>query len=99
MIHTRLELLRGGWDYGEREGGEELTEGFVLSDHADWTALNSAVKATGAEQVFVTHGYSEVFAHWLSETGIEAKAVKTQFEGELAEIAESGIDESKTEAA
>ena len=73
--------------------------GFVLSDHADWTALNSAVKATGAEQVFVTHGYSEVFAHWLTETGIEAKAVKTQFEGELAEIAESGIDESKTEAA
>ena len=73
--------------------------GFVLSDHADWTALNSAVKATGAEKVFVTHGYSEVFAHWLTETGIEAKAVKTQFEGELAEIAESGIDESKTEAA
>jgi len=73
--------------------------GFVLSDHADWTALNNAVKATGAQQVFVTHGYSEVFAHWLSETGIEAKAVKTQFEGELAEIAESGIDESKTEAA
>jgi putative mRNA 3-end processing factor len=73
--------------------------GFVLSDHADWTALNDAVKATGASKVFVTHGYSEVFAHWLSETGIEAKAVKTQFEGELAEIAESGIDESKTETA
>ncbi|HMG93760.1 MAG TPA: ligase-associated DNA damage response exonuclease [Chryseolinea sp.] len=73
--------------------------GFVLSDHADWTALNNAVKATGAEKVFVTHGYSEVFAHWLSERGIEAKAVKTQFEGELAEIAESGIDESKTEVA
>jgi putative mRNA 3-end processing factor len=72
--------------------------GFVLSDHADWTALNRAVEATGAERVFVTHGYSEVFAHWLSEKGLEAKFVKTQYEGELAEIAESGIEESKTEA-
>ena len=73
--------------------------GFVLSDHADWTDLNRAVEATGAQRVFVTHGYSDVFAHWLSEKGIEAKAVKTRFEGELAEIAESGLDESKTEAA
>ena len=73
--------------------------GFVLSDHADWTALNQAVEATGAQRVFVTHGYSEVFTHWLSGKGIEAKAVKTQFEGELAEIAESGLEESKTEAA
>ena len=48
-------------------------------------------KGNGAEKVFVTHGYSEVFAHWLSETGIEAKAVKTQFEGELREIAKSAI--------
>ena len=71
--------------------------GFILSDHADWTDLNRAVEATGAQRVFVTHGYSEVFAHWLSEKGIEAKVVKTRFEGELAEIAESGLDESKTE--
>ncbi|HEX6889397.1 MAG TPA: ligase-associated DNA damage response exonuclease [Chryseolinea sp.] len=73
--------------------------GFVLSDHADWTGLNNAVKATEAAKVFVTHGYSDIFARWLSDQGIEAKAVKTQFEGELGEIAESGIDESKAEAA
>jgi putative mRNA 3-end processing factor len=73
--------------------------GFVLSDHADWTDLNRAVEATGAQRVFVTHGYSDVFTRWLSEKGIEAKAVKTRFEGELAEIAESGLDELKTEGA
>ena len=73
--------------------------GFVLSDHADWTDLNRAVDATGAHRIFVTHGYSEVFAHWLSEKGFEAKVIRTQFEGELGEIAESGIDESKSEAA
>ncbi|MDQ2656580.1 MAG: DNA ligase-associated DEXH box helicase, partial [Bacteroidota bacterium] len=62
--------------------------GFVLSDHADWNDLNKAVTATEAEKVFVTHGYSEIFAHWLNSKGIEAQEVKTMFEGELGEMAE-----------
>jgi len=72
--------------------------GFVLSDHADWLELNQAVAETGAERVFVTHGYSEIFARWLREKGLDAAEVKTQYEGELSEIAESGIDESKEES-
>jgi putative mRNA 3-end processing factor len=71
--------------------------GFVLSDHADWVALNQAVVATGAQRVFVTHGYSEIFSRWLNSLGLEAGEVKTQYEGELAEIAESGIEEAKVE--
>lgn len=59
--------------------------GFVLSDHADWAGLNTAVEATGAQRVFVTHGYVDVFARWLAEKGLEAGIVKTQFEGELEE--------------
>jgi len=62
--------------------------GFVLSDHADWEELNKAVKETGAEKVYVTHGYSEAFSKWLGEQGIESKEVKTQYEGELGEIIE-----------
>jgi putative mRNA 3-end processing factor len=62
--------------------------GFALSDHVDWKDLNRAVKETGAERVFVTHGYSEVFSHWLNDQGIEAHVVKTAYEGELSEIAE-----------
>jgi putative mRNA 3-end processing factor len=62
--------------------------GFVLSDHADWNDLNIAIKETGAGKVFVTHGYSEIFAHWLNTQGIEAHEVKTKFEGELGEMAE-----------
>ena len=64
--------------------------GFALSDHADWDDLNTAVRETGAEKVFVTHGYSEVFARWLRERGVEAHEVKTKFEGELGEMAEGG---------
>lgn len=62
--------------------------GFALSDHADWNELNRAVRETGAEKVFVTHGYSEIFSHWLNTQGIEAHEVKTRFEGELAEMQE-----------
>lgn len=62
--------------------------GFVLSDHADWDELNTAIKATGAERVYVTHGYTAAFSRWLNENGIEAYEGKTQYEGELAEINE-----------
>jgi putative mRNA 3-end processing factor len=60
--------------------------GFVLSDHADWNDLNVTIKETGATKVFVTHGYTEVFAQWLNSIGIEAREVKTKFEGELGEM-------------
>jgi len=56
--------------------------GFVVSDHADWNGLNTAVKATGAERVFVTHGYVRPFSQWLREQGYEAGIVETEFGGE-----------------
>ena len=59
-----------------------VDRGFVLSDHADWHGLNSAIKATGAEKVFVTHGYTKIFTQWLNETGYTAEVVPTEFEGE-----------------
>lgn len=60
--------------------------GFVLSDHADWEALNTAIKATGAERIFVTHGYTHIFKKWLLEQGYDAQEVKTEYEGELSEM-------------
>lgn len=58
--------------------------GFALSDHADWNGLLASIKATGAEQVFVTHGYTSVFARFLAEIGYQAAEVKTEYgtEGE-----------------
>ena len=61
--------------------------GFVLSDHADWDGLNSAIKASGAENIYVTHGYTEIFSQWLNEEGYNAQIVKTEFSGdELNEV-------------
>lgn len=53
--------------------------GFVMSDHADWGGLNSAIAATGAERVFVTHGYTSVFRRHLAEQGYDAGVVATEF--------------------
>jgi putative mRNA 3-end processing factor len=53
--------------------------GFALSDHADWNGLLNAVKATGAEKVFVTHGFQSVFSRYLNEIGVEAAEVITQY--------------------
>ena len=36
---------------------QSVDRGFVLSDHADWQGLNTAIKATGCEKVIVTQIY------------------------------------------
>lgn len=56
--------------------------GFAISDHADWQGLLQTVKATGAEKVFATHGFSSVLARYLQENGLEADEVKTAFGSE-----------------
>ena len=53
--------------------------GFIMSDHADWTGLLQAIKATGAEKVFVTHGFQAAFSRYLNELGIAADEVKTEY--------------------
>lgn len=56
--------------------------GFALSDHADWTGLLTAIKATEAEKVFVTHGFQHAFSRYLNEQGIPAGEVKTEYGGD-----------------
>ena len=56
-----------------------------MSDHADWDGLNQAIAATGAESVYVTHGYTDVFKKWLEQLGLNAGIVETKFEGENTE--------------
>jgi len=62
-----------------------VDRGFVLSDHADWDGLNSAIKATECEKVIVTHGYTSIFSKWLNDKGIDCQIENTEFEGEIEE--------------
>ncbi|MGB0934127.1 MAG: ligase-associated DNA damage response exonuclease [Lishizhenia sp.] len=57
--------------------------GFVLSDHADWDGLLSAIKSTEAENIITTHGYTSVFTAYLNSIGYNATVESTEFEGEL----------------
>ena len=61
-----------------------VDRGFVLSDHADWPELLTAIHATGAETVYVTHGFASEVVRYLNETGIHAVPVKTEFVGDAA---------------
>jgi len=53
--------------------------GFVLSDHADWDGLVSAIDATGCECVYLTHGYTATFTRYLNEIGFNAREVHTLY--------------------
>ena len=66
----------------QNRGNRGAERGFVISDHADWAGLNAAIKATGAERIVVTHGYTSQFRRWLEDQGYDAKIVETEYEGE-----------------
>jgi putative mRNA 3-end processing factor len=66
-----------------------VDRGFVLSDHADWPGLLQTIAETGAERVWVTHGYGATLARLLRERGLDATAIATQFAGERDDAAEA----------
>lgn len=72
--------------------------GFVLSDHADWPGLLSAIEATGADNIYVTHGYTGIFSNYLREQGYNAVELETDYGEEAEAAAEADAEtDSKTE--
>ena len=65
-----------------------IDRGFVLSDHADWPGLLRTVNESGAKRVWTTHGYSDVFASRLRESGYDADRFETSFVGEMLDEGE-----------
>lgn len=60
-----------------------IDKGFVLSDHADWDGLLSAIKATECEKIICTHGYTDIFSKYLKTLGYDARTEQSQFEEEV----------------
>lgn len=87
-LGPRNEAFASGWMAlrGVRRR-RNLPKGFVISDHADWTGLNTAIRATGATRIFATHGYTAQFRRWLESEGYDAGIVATEWQGETAEAA------------
>ena len=54
-----------------RQRGVELP--LVISDHADWDGLTATIAATGAGEVWVTHGQEDALVHWCKTQGLAAR--------------------------
>ncbi len=54
-----------------RQRGIELP--LVISDHADWDGLCATITATGAGEVWVTHGQEDALVHWCTTRGLRAR--------------------------
>jgi putative mRNA 3-end processing factor len=82
-IKDKEEAVVSGWmqvrGHRRRRG---VSRGFVISDHADWQGLNEAVRASGANNIYVTHGFSDIYARYLTGQGYNARVVQTDYIGE-----------------
>jgi putative mRNA 3-end processing factor len=54
-----------------RQYGVELP--LVISDHADWDGLVATIAATGAGEIWVTHGQEDALVHWCTRRGLKAR--------------------------
>ncbi len=54
-----------------RQHGVELP--LVISDHADWDGILATIAATGAGEVWVTHGQEDALVHWCMTRGLKAR--------------------------
>jgi len=57
-----------------RQHGVELP--LVISDHADWNGLCATVAATGASEIWVTHGAEDALVHWCEKRGLAARPLR-----------------------
>lgn len=71
----RVALASGWMQLRRARQAARGSDAFVLSDHADWPGLLSAIEATGASRVIVTHGPSDALTRWLKAGGRETQQV------------------------
>ena len=60
-----------------RQLGVELP--LVISDHADWDGLTATIAATGAPEIWVTHGEADALVHWCEREGRSARPLRLMY--------------------
>ncbi|MFC0240951.1 ligase-associated DNA damage response exonuclease [Rhodopseudomonas telluris] len=78
-----------------RQRGVELP--LVISDHADWDGLTATITATGAGEVWVTHGQEDALVHWCQSKGLAARPLDLVGYGDEDE--DVGMPAAESEAA
>jgi putative mRNA 3-end processing factor len=61
----------------------------VISDHADWHGLTATIAATGASDVWVTHGQEDGLVHWSRTRGLRARPLDIVGYGDEEEEADA----------
>lgn len=75
-MHDPLTAFASGWMRVRgraRQRGIELP--LIVSDHADWPDLIATAQATGAEEIWITHGREEALVHQFAAMGMRARAL------------------------
>jgi putative mRNA 3-end processing factor len=63
-----------GWMRVRARARQHLVElPLVISDHADWDGLTATITATGASDIWVTHGQEDALVHWSLTHGLQAR--------------------------
>jgi putative mRNA 3-end processing factor len=75
-----------------RQHGVELP--LVVSDHADWSGLTATVAATGASEIWVTHGAEEALVRWCELRGLKALPLHVVGYGDEDEADESAGEQA-----
>ncbi len=66
----------------------------VISDHADWDGLTATIAATGAGEIWVTHGQEDALVHWCGTRGLKARPLDIVGYGEEDEPGEQSSAEA-----
>jgi putative mRNA 3-end processing factor len=76
-----------------RQRGVELP--LTISDHADWDGLTATIAATGASEVWVTHGEEDALVHWCETRQLRARPLRIVGYGEEEEAGEAAAVETE----
>ncbi len=69
-----LAAFASGWmRVRARARQQGVTLPLVISDHADWNGLTATIAATGAGEIWVTHGQEDALVHWCTTRGLKAR--------------------------
>jgi len=77
-----------------RQRGVELP--LVISDHADWDGLTATIDATGAGEIWVTHGQEDALVHWCKAKGLAARPLDLVGYGEEDEGEAAPAEDAET---
>jgi putative mRNA 3-end processing factor len=67
----------------------------VISDHADWDGLTATIAATGAGEIWVTHGQEDALVHWCATRGLKAQPLDIVGYGDEEEAGGQPVNEAE----